>query len=74
MDATFGLNNIKAVVNVNYDLNGASFVFPPQEGSNADGIIPSAKRGSYIYLLFLTIATLHNSLAYQSNLITHIQR
>ncbi|KAF8502654.1 hypothetical protein F5888DRAFT_1607718 [Russula emetica] len=44
IDATFGLNNIKAVVDVNYDLSGASFVFPPQEGSNSDGITPSAKQ------------------------------
>jgi len=44
IDATFGLNNIKAVVDVNYDLSGASFVFPPQEGSNSEGITPSAKQ------------------------------
>jgi hypothetical protein len=58
IDAKFELNNIKAVVDVNYDLSGASFVFPPREGSNSEGITPSAKRESCIYLIFLTIATL----------------
>jgi hypothetical protein len=50
IDAKFELNDIKAVVDVNYDLSGASFVFPPQEGSNSDGITPSAKREFCIHL------------------------
>jgi hypothetical protein len=58
MDANFGLNNTKAAVDVSYDLSGASFVYP-QEGSNSEGITPSAKRESCIYLIFHTIATLH---------------
>ena len=44
---------------MNYDLSGAAFVFPPKEGSSSDGITPSAKRESCIYLIFPTIATLH---------------
>jgi hypothetical protein len=67
IDATFGLNNIKAVVDVNYDLSGASFVFPPQEGSNSEGITPSAKRESCIYVIVLTVATLYPTQSIQLN-------
>jgi hypothetical protein len=44
IDATFGLKNVNAAVEVNYDLGGASFVFPPQDGSKTDGIASSSKR------------------------------
>jgi hypothetical protein len=44
IDATFGLKNVNAAVDVNYDLTGASFVFPPQDGSKTDGIASSSKR------------------------------
>jgi hypothetical protein len=44
IDATFGLKNVNAAVEVNYDLGGASFTFPPQGGSNTDGISSSSKR------------------------------
>jgi len=44
MDATFGLKNVNAAVEVNYALGGASFVFPPQDGSKTDGIASSSKR------------------------------
>ena len=67
IDAKFGLNDINAVVDVNYDLSGAAFVFPPQEVSNSDGITPSAKRESCIYLIFFTIAKLHPTQSIQLN-------
>lgn len=44
VDANFGLKNVNAAVEVNYDLSGASFTFPPQAGSNTDGIASSSKR------------------------------
>jgi hypothetical protein len=44
VDGNFGLKNVNAAVEVNYDLGGASFVFPPQAGSNTDSIAPSSKR------------------------------
>jgi hypothetical protein len=45
IDANFGLQNVNAAIEVNYDLGGASFAFPPQNGgSNADGITSSSKR------------------------------
>lgn len=50
IEAKFGLNNINAVVDLNYNLSGTSFVFPPQAGSNVDGITPSAKRESRLCL------------------------
>ncbi|KAF8472215.1 hypothetical protein DFH94DRAFT_655780 [Russula ochroleuca] len=43
-DAKFGLNNINAAVDLNYNLSGVSFVFPPQAGSNVDGITPGSKQ------------------------------
>jgi hypothetical protein len=42
--ANFGLQNVNAAVEVNYDLGGASFTFPPQGGSNTGGIASSSKR------------------------------
>ena len=44
IDANFGLKNVNAAVEVNYDLGGASFAFPPQGASNTDGISTSSKR------------------------------
>jgi hypothetical protein len=44
VDGNFGLKNVNAAVEVNYDLGGASFVFPSQDGSVTDGISPSSKR------------------------------
>jgi len=44
MDANFGLKNVNAAVEVNYDLGGASFTFPPQDGANTGGIASSSKR------------------------------
>jgi hypothetical protein len=44
IDANFGLQNVNAVVEVNHDLGGASFAFPPQGGSNTGGIVSSSKR------------------------------
>jgi len=55
VDANFGLNNVNAAVEVNYDLSGTSFVFPPQGGSNTNGIASSSKREFYFYFLFLVI-------------------
>ncbi|KAF8472221.1 hypothetical protein DFH94DRAFT_192159 [Russula ochroleuca] len=37
-----GHDNVSAVVDLNYDLSGVSFVFPPQAGSKAGGITPGA--------------------------------
>jgi hypothetical protein len=50
VDANFGLKNVNAAVEVNYDLGGASFVFPPQDGSKTDGIASSSK-GEFLPLL-----------------------
>lgn len=50
IDANFGLKNVNATVEVNYDLGGASFVFPPQDGSKTDGIVSSSKRESSLLL------------------------
>jgi hypothetical protein len=58
IDAKFELDDIKAVFDVNYNLNGASFVFPHQGGSNSDGITPRTKRKFCIYLIFLILSTL----------------
>jgi hypothetical protein len=61
IDAKFGLNNLNAVVGLNYDLSGVSFVFPPQAGSKLDGITLGrlgANRESCLYLRFLIITTL----------------
>ena len=66
IDAKFELNDIKAVVDVDYDLSGASFVFPPQKGSHSEGITPSAKRESCTYLT-APIATLHPTQSIQPN-------
>jgi hypothetical protein len=51
IDANFGLKNVNAVVEVNHNLGGASFAFPPQGGSNTGGISSSSKRE---YLLILS--------------------
>ncbi|KAN0123083.1 hypothetical protein V8E52_003036 [Russula decolorans] len=47
IDATFGLKNVNAAVEVNYDLGGASFAFPPQDASNTDGISSSSKQVTF---------------------------
>jgi hypothetical protein len=52
-----GQDNISAVVDLNYDLSGVSFVFPAQASSNVSGLTPGTSRESFLYLLFL-IATL----------------
>ena len=49
MDANFELDNINAVVDLNYPLSGISFSFPPESGSQLSGITPSAKRESCLY-------------------------
>ena len=49
IDANFGLQNVNAAVEVNYDLGGASFAFPPQAGSNTDGITSTSKREVKFY-------------------------
>jgi hypothetical protein len=51
-----GQDNISAVVDLNYDLSGVSFVFPAQTGSKVGGLTPGTSRESFLYLLFL-IAT-----------------
>ena len=49
---------MNASVEVNYDLGGASFVFPPQDGSNADGITSSSKRESSLYFRIIPLTDL----------------
>jgi hypothetical protein len=44
IDANFGIQNVNASVEVNYDFGGSSFTFPPQGGPNTDDIAPSSKR------------------------------
>jgi hypothetical protein len=44
IDGNLGLKNVNAAVEVNYDLGGATFVFPPQGGSITSGITASSKR------------------------------
>jgi hypothetical protein len=44
IDANFGLKNVNAVVEVNHNLGGASFVFPPQGAASTAGIASSSKR------------------------------
>jgi hypothetical protein len=46
-----GHDNVSAVVDLNYDLSGVSFVFPPQAGSKAGGITPGANREFFLYLI-----------------------
>ena len=64
IDANFGLQNVNAAVEVNYDLGGASFTFPPQAGSNTDGISSSSKRE---LLLLLSHHSCSSSYPYSSN-------
>jgi hypothetical protein len=45
------LQNVTVAVEVNYHLGGASFVFPPQDGSKTDGIASSSKREFLLLLL-----------------------
>ncbi|KAF8502656.1 hypothetical protein F5888DRAFT_1110589 [Russula emetica] len=48
VDANFGLQNVNASVDVNYDLSGASFSFPPgSSGSNTGGIASSSKQVTF---------------------------
>ncbi|KAF8502608.1 hypothetical protein F5888DRAFT_1607712 [Russula emetica] len=47
IDANFGLANVNAAVEVNYDLGGASFTFPAQGGSNTNGITSSSKQVTF---------------------------
>ncbi|KAF8502657.1 hypothetical protein F5888DRAFT_1800191 [Russula emetica] len=48
IDANFGLQNVNASVDVNYDLSGASFSFPPgSSGSNTGGISSSSKQVTF---------------------------
>jgi len=42
IEADFGLQHANAVVGVDYDLSGASFIFPPQAGSSTNGITSSS--------------------------------
>ena len=43
IDANFGQDSVNAVVDLNYNLTGLSFIFPPQ-GSESDGFTSDAKR------------------------------
>jgi hypothetical protein len=65
MDANFGLQNINAGIEVNYDLSGASFVFPPQDGSQSNGISPSTKREFHFDLPFSTIPSFRATILIQ---------
>ena len=44
IDANFGNDSIDAVIDLNYKLSNASFIFPPQSNTGVDGISPGAKR------------------------------
>lgn len=56
VQGNFGLQHVNAAVGVNYALGGASFIFPPQSGSNTNGITSSSTR-KFQFLLSM----LHNS-------------
>ena len=43
IDANFGEDSVNAVVDLNYNLTGLSFIFPPQ---GSDGITSDTKRES----------------------------
>jgi hypothetical protein len=46
IDAKVALTDIEASVDVKYDLSGVSFVFPPQDSSQAGSFTPGANRES----------------------------
>jgi hypothetical protein len=46
IDAKVELTDIEASVDVKYDLSGVSFVFPPQDSSQAGLFTPGANRES----------------------------
>ena len=50
IDANFGQDSVNAVVDLNYNLTGLSFIFPPQ-GSESNGFTPDAKRESCLRLI-----------------------
>ena len=50
IDANFGQDSVNAVVDLNYNLTGLSFIFPPQ-GSESDGFTSDAKRESCLRII-----------------------
>ena len=45
MVANFALQNVNTAIEVNYDLGGTSYAFPPAETlTNTDGITSSSRR------------------------------
>jgi hypothetical protein len=50
IDANFGQDSVNAVVDLNYNVTGLSFIFPPQ-GSESDGFTSDAKREYCLHLI-----------------------
>jgi len=53
IDAKVELTDIEASVDVKYDLSSVSFVFPPQDSSQAGSFTPGANRKSSAPALYL---------------------